>query len=56
MNCDYNILPLTDIPDVTTWNLNSKLLTLTIANDTRATDFVWNSDNIEIRLGNGLCE
>lgn len=56
MNCDYNIIPLTSIPDVTAWNLNVKVLTLTIANEDRVSNFVWNSDNIEIRLGNGNCE
>lgn len=55
MNCDYNIISIDNIPDVTTWSLTGTTLSLTIANDTRATDFVWNSDNIEIKLGNGNC-
>jgi hypothetical protein len=56
MSCGYEIIPVANIPDVTAWSLSTLTLSLTIANDDKATDFVWNSDNIEIRLGNGKCE
>lgn len=39
MNCSYTTIPITDIPDVTNWNLSGTTLTITIANETRATDF-----------------
>ena len=55
MNCHYNIIPTTNIPDITNWTLNNNTLSLTIANETKANNFIWNSDNIEIKLGNGKC-
>ena len=39
MNCSYTTIPITDIPDITSWTLTSTNLSITIANETRATDF-----------------
>ena len=46
MNCSYTTIPITDIPDVTNWNLSGTTLTITITVTTPMTIMIVTTSRI----------